>query len=263
VALAAAGPSLASRRTLYFGRGNEAMIVLDLSPSMAASDLVPTRLDAAKSIIGDFLRTRRNETVGLVAFGNEAALICPPTTDYSEISSRLASLEPGLFGDGTAIGAGIATALAHEARSTAPEKQLILLTDGENNAGSMEPSTAMRLAAGLGVSLSVIGVGSPGEAPVSYVDPATHQKRTGIYRSSFDSGKLESMTRSAGGSYYGGENRADLAAAFSSFAERSASLTRSRGVVTSVALLPAALGLGLALLALSRLLALAAGGTRP
>ena len=263
VVAAAAGPALVSKRVLYLGRGNEAIIVLDLSPSMAASDLAPTRLDAAKSIIGDFISTRRNETVGLVAFGNEAALVCPPTTDYAVISERLKSLEPGLYGDGTAIGAGLATAVAHAARSSAPEKQIILLTDGENNAGSMDPATAMRAAARFGISLSVIGVGSPGEAPVTYVDPATHQKRSGIYRSQFDAAALEALTRAAGGSYYGAENRAALASAFSGLAERSASLTRSRSLSSAHALTTQILGLGLALLVLARLLGLAGGGGRP
>jgi Ca-activated chloride channel homolog len=263
VVLAAAGPELVSKRLLYLGRGNEAMIVLDLSPSMAASDFSPTRLGAAKAIIGDFLATRRNETVGLVAFGNEAALVCPPTTDYRAIASRLESLEPGLFGDGTAIGAGIATAVAHAARSSAPERQLILLTDGENNAGSMDPAAAMRAAARFGISLSVIGVGSPGEAPVTYVDPATGQKRKGIYRSSFDAAALESLTRSVGGSYYGAENRAALGSAFAALAERSASLTRSRSLSSAEPLLVQFLAVGLALLSLARLLGLAGGGGRP
>ena len=263
VVVAAAGPSLVSKRVLYLGRGNEAVIVLDLSPSMAASDLAPTRLDAAKAIIGEFLATRRNETVGLVAFGNEAALVCPPTTDYAVIAARLKSLEPGLYGDGTAIGAGLATAVAHAARSSAPEKQIILLTDGENNAGSMDPATAMRAAARFGISLSVIGVGSPGEAPVSYIDPSTHEKHSGIYRSSFDAAALEALTRAVGGSYYGAENRKTLAAAFAGLAERSASLTLSRTRAEAQSLTMYVLGLGLALLVLSRLAGLAGGGNRP
>lgn len=263
VAVAAAGPALVTKRVLYLGRGNEAIIVLDLSPSMAASDLSPTRLDAAKAIIGDFLATRRNETVGLVAFGDEAALVCPPTTDYAALSSRLKSLEPGLYGEGTAIGAGLATAVAHAARSSAPEKQLVLLTDGENNAGSMDPATAMRAAGRFGISLSVIGVGSPGEVPVTYIDPATRQRRSGIYRSSFDAAKLEAMTRNAGGSYFGAENGAALASAFAGLAERSASLLRSRVTSSAEELTVQVLGLGLALLVLARLLGLAGGGGRP
>lgn len=260
--LAAAGPALVSKRVIYLGRGNEAIIILDVSPSMAASDFAPTRLDAAKSIIGEFLATRRNESVGLVAFGGEAALVCPPTTDYASIVARLGGLEPGIYGEGTAIGAGIATAVAHAARSSAPEKQLILLTDGENNAGSMDPATAARAASRFGIALSVIGVGSPGEAPVTYVDPVTKLKRTGVYRSDFNGASLEVLSRSGGGSYFGAENKAALAAAFVALAERSSSLTRSRSLSSEEGLTSQVLALSLALLVLARLLGLAGGGGR-
>jgi Ca-activated chloride channel homolog len=261
--IAAAGPALVSKRVLYLGRGNEAIIVLDVSPSMAASDFAPTRLGAAKAIIGDFLATRRNETVGLVAFGGDAALVCPPTTDYASIAARLGALEPGIYGEGTAIGAGIATAVAHAARSSAPEKQLILLTDGENNAGTMDPVAAARTASRFGIALSVIGVGSAGEVPVTYVDPATGQKRSGIYRSDFNGASLEILSRTGGGNYYGAENRAALASAFVALAERSSSLTRSRSLSSEEGLTAQVLGLGLALLVLARLLGLAGGSGRP
>jgi Ca-activated chloride channel family protein len=261
--LGAAGPGLVTKRIAYLGRGDEAIIVLDVSPSMAASDFAPTRLDAAKSIIGDFLATRRNETVGLVAFGQDAALVCPPTTDYASIAARLGSLQPGIYGEGTAIGAGLATAVAHAARSSAPEKQIILLTDGENNAGSMDPGTAARTAARFGMALSIIGVGSAGEAPVTYVDPVTRQKLSGIYRSDFNGASLEALARTGGGNYYGAENKAALASAFAALAERSSSLSRSRSVSSEEGLTGQAVAAALALLALARLLGLAGGGGRP
>ncbi len=261
--LAAAGPALVTKRVVYLGRGDEAIIVLDVSPSMAASDFAPTRLDAAKAIIGDFLATRRNETVGLVAFGGDAALVCPPTTDYASIAARLGSLEPGIFGEGTAIGAGIATAVAHAARSSAPEKQIILLTDGENNAGSMEPAAAVRASARFGIALSVVGVGSPGDIPVTYIDPATRQRRSGIYRSDFNGASLEALSRTGKGSYYGAENRAALAAAFAALSERSSSLTRSRSQSSAQSLTGSLVAAALALVVLARLLGLAGGGGRP
>ena len=112
--VAAAGPARVERHLLYLSRGNEVIFALDISPSMAASDFVPTRLEAAKSIIALFLSERRNETVGLVAFGGEAALVCPPTLDYEALRRRLADLQPGALGEGTAIGSGLGTAVAHE-----------------------------------------------------------------------------------------------------------------------------------------------------
>jgi len=261
--LAAAGPALVSKRVIYIGRGNEVIIVLDVSPSMAASDFAPTRLDAAKAIIGDFLSTRRNETVGLVAFGSEAALICPPTADYASIKARLAGLEPGDYGEDTAIGSGIATAVAHAARSTAPEKQLILLTDGENNAGTMEPAAAAGAALRFGMVLSVIGVGSPGEAPLTYVDPATGLKKSGIYRSDFNGASLEALSRDGGGKYYGAANKESLATAFAALAERNSSISRSRSYSEKEDLTSQALALALLLVVLARLLGLAGGSGRP
>ncbi len=262
-ALAVAGPAIVDRRVLYLSRGNEVVFVLDLSPSMAASDFPPTRLDAAKAIIGDFLSTRRNETVGLVGFGDEAALVCPPTLDYPAFAARLRSLRPGLYGEGTAIGAGIGTAVAHAARSGAPEKHVVLLTDGENNAGAMDPGTAALLAARNGISLSVIGVGNPGEAPVSYVDPATGQRRTGVYRSGFDAELLQSLARNGGGQYYAAENRAALASAFAALSERSASLARTRSATSEEPLARSFLLLSLVALVLARLLDLLGAGGCP
>ena len=102
-AIAAAGPAIVSKRVLYVGRGSEAIIVLDVSPSMAASDFAPTRLDAAKATSWDFLATRRNETVGLVAFGKATrpwSALPRPTMPRSPQGS--AGLQPGIYGDGTA-----------------------------------------------------------------------------------------------------------------------------------------------------------------
>lgn len=261
--IAAAGPAIVNRRVLYLSRGNEVIFVLDVSPSMAASDFAPNRLEAAKAIIGDFLASRRNETVGLVAFGGEAALVCPPTMDYGALASRMRSLVPGLYGEGTAIGAGIGTAVAHAARSGAPEKHVVLLTDGENNAGAMDPGTAALLASRYGIVLSVIGVGGPGEVPVAYIDPQTGQKRSGLYRSGFDATALESLALRGGGQYYAAANKAALSAAFEALSERSASLARTRSVASEAPLARPFLLLALAALALARLLELAGAGGRP
>jgi Ca-activated chloride channel family protein len=258
--VAAAGPARVNRRVLYLSRGNEILFVLDVSPSMAAGDFQPTRLDSAKAIIDGFLKERRNESIGLVAFGAEAALICPPTLDYRSLSKRLAELKPGLFGDGTALGAGIATALAHSGNSGAPERSVVILTDGENNAGAMSPSTAVALAARRGVAVSIIGVGSRGDVPLSYVDPATGQKRTGSYHSEFDRTALETLAKAGGGRYYAAENGEALHAAFAAISDSSTSLARTRSVSTEESLMRPLLGLALLLLALSRLLELIAGG---
>jgi Ca-activated chloride channel family protein len=198
--------------------------------------------------------------VGLVAFGAEAALICPPTLDYAALRSRLAELKPGRYGDGTALGSGLATALAHSASSGAPEKYIVLLTDGENNSGSIAPATAVNLATRRGVTVSVVGVGSRGDVPLSYVDPATGVKRTGSYHSEFDRASLESLAKAGGGRYYAAENGAALASAFSSISDSSTSLAKTRSVSEEESLVRPCLGLGLLALVLARLLEILAGG---
>jgi len=260
VIVAAAGPAKVSRSILYLSRGNEINFVLDVSPSMAAEDFQPNRLEAAKAIIDGFLQGRRNESIGLVAFGAEAALICPPTLDYPALRRRLSELVPGQFGDGTALGAGMGTALAHSSTSGAPRKFLILLTDGENNAGALSPATAANLATKRGVQVSVIGVGSKGDVPLTYTDPATGQKRSGSYHSEFDRGSLEGLAREGGGTYYAAENPEALAAAFASISDSSASLARTRSISREESLVRIVLALGLGILVLARLLGLWAGG---
>jgi Ca-activated chloride channel family protein len=258
--VAAAGPARVERRLLYLSRGNEVIFALDISPSMAASDFEPSRLEAAKSIIALFLSERRNESVGLVAFGGEAALVCPPTLDYDALRRRLSDLQPGALGEGTAIGSGIGTAVAHALRASAPEKYIVLLTDGENNAGSMAPATAVDLAARHGISVFVVGVGSKGEVPVSYLDPATGKRRTGTLRSDFDRVALESLARSGGGQYFAAANSESLASAFASLSQRSASLAKTRSVSSEESLVRPLLAAALLALIAARLLGLAGGG---
>ncbi len=261
--IAAAGPSFVTHRIVYLERGAEIMLVLDVSPSMAASDFEPTRLDAAKSIIGEFLSARRNETVGLVAFGAEAALVCPPTADYNSLSSRLAELKSGFYGEETAIGSGIATALAHIARSSAAEKRIILLTDGESNAGSIDPLTAARSLRRYGVGLSVVGIGSNGDIPVTYTDPKTGEVKSGLYRSGFDRASMEELAAAGDGSYFPADDRAALRAAFSSLSKMNLSPLRSRSEGVEERLVGFFAALSLALMACARIVSLAGIGGRP
>ncbi len=258
--LAAAGPAQVEHELLYLSHGNEVIFVLDISPSMAASDIKPTRLDAAKLIIKRFLSERKNETVGLVAFGGEAALVCPPTVDYETLASRLPELKPGALGEGSAIGSGLGTALAHTLHSDAPEKYIVLLTDGENNAGALSPETAVDLAARKGVRVFVVGLGSRGDVPVNYLDPVTGRRSAGVLRSTFNEANLELLAQKGEGGYYSASNAEALASAFSSISERSASLVRTRSISTERSLTLPLLALALLFLSLSRLLELASGG---
>ena len=267
--VAASGPTLVTPILLYLNRGNEIILVVDVSPSMAAGDFRPDRLTAAKTLIKSFIATRRNEAVGLVAFGGEAALLSPPTLDYATLIARLDTLKPGMLGEGTALGAGIGVAAAHGLAGALPgaggnqaparERHIVVLTDGENNAGAISPVSAATLAADGGFVVSVVGIGSRGEVPLNYVDPETGARRSGTYVSSFDRAGLEAIASRGGGAYYDAADGVALVAAFARISDRSVSLSRTRSVAAERSLLPGFLALSLAALALARLLGLAAG----
>jgi Ca-activated chloride channel family protein len=218
LAAAAGGPVIKTGETVWLDRGADILFVLDTSPSMAALDMEgANRFDAARKLMEDFALRRPSDAIGLVAVGNDAGLLAPPTTDRRLLLSRLEALRIGEMGDGTALGTGLALALFHLNRSTAPRRAVVLITDGENNAGAIRPETAAAMyPAGDsgGVSLWVIGVGSGGEAPIDYVDPVTRMRRTGAFNSRFDTESLERISREAGGHYLSAASASGFAAAF-------------------------------------------------
>ncbi len=148
------------------GEGIDIMIVLDVSNSMEESDLRPNRLAAAKATIDDFIDRRsrfRADRIGLVVFGREAYTACPLTLDYSALRQLLADVELGIVdGRGTAIGNGLGNAINRLRRSSAPSKVIILLTDGDNNAGNLDPRVAADLAAQYRVKVYTILAGDIG-----------------------------------------------------------------------------------------------------
>ena len=260
---AASGPSLVRQSLLFLERGDEVIFVVDVSPSMAAEDFRPDRLHAARALIDRFLATRRNEAVGLVAFGGEASLICPPTLDYATLRSRLSTLKPGILGEGTALGAGIAVAASHGISTPAKSRHIIVLTDGENNAGSLAPVTAAALAKDAGFDLSVVGIGKRGSVPLSYVDPATGETRKGIYESAFSKRNLEAVAKRGGGAYFDAADSRSLENAFAAIGAGSTSLTRTSSVNTGLPLAPFLIGLALVLLGAARCIGLIFGEALP
>lgn len=205
LALAAAGPNELERADEPFRSELDLAFVVDVSPSMAAMDLAPTRLDAARSFIRSYLldgeRGAGGASVGIVAFGASAALACPPTNDYAAVADRLASLQPGMLGDGTAIGQGLALAQRHLLSSGGARKVAILLTDGEDNVGLIDPLGAAADYARLGDGLAVIGLGTKGDVPFEYTDPATGRFMSGSYRSDYDEAALSALARAGGGEF--------------------------------------------------------------
>lgn len=201
--VAMAGPMVTHREEVLLSRGIDIIIVLDQSPSMAAEDFPPTnRFDTAREMIRRFVEGRDGDSVGLVSFGGEAVLRSPPTADYGWLVDRLNALQIRTLGDETAIGMGLAVATLHLSDSTASEKVILLLTDGDNNAGEIQPDTAASLAAGKGIRIYCIGIGAEGEATVELTDPETGAITRGLIRTRFDEELLRRIAETTGGGYW-------------------------------------------------------------
>jgi Ca-activated chloride channel family protein len=151
--------------------GIDIMITMDISGSMLARDFKPNRLETAKKISTEFIRGRHNDRIGLVAFSGEAFLQCPLTIDHILLDTLLNALYSGMIEDGTAIGDGLGLSVYHLRKSLAISKVIILITDGVNNTGSMDPLTAADIASLYGIRAYTIGVGKMGMAPFPVQTP--------------------------------------------------------------------------------------------
>jgi len=169
--VAFARPQSSARGERVFREGIDVTIVLDISGSMLAEDLRPNRLEAAKNVAEDFITARLNDRIGLVIFAGESFTQCPLTTDYTVLTDLLAKVETGYLQDGTAIGEGIANAVNRMKSSKSKSKVMILLTDGVNNMGSIDPATAAEIARTFGIRIYTIGVGTRGMAPYPVKTP--------------------------------------------------------------------------------------------
>ncbi len=142
--------------------GIDIVLALDVSTSMTAEDFVPNRFEAAKAVAAEFVRGRESDRIGLVVFAAQAYTQAPLTLDYPFLLTMLQEVRMGLIEDGTAIGTALATATARLRDSEAASKVVILLTDGQNNRGQVDPQTAAEAAAALGVKVYAVGVGGDG-----------------------------------------------------------------------------------------------------
>ena len=144
---------------------------MDVSTSMLARDFKPDRISAAKDIAVEFIAQRPSDRMGIVVFAGEAYTQCPLTTDRATLINLMKEVETGLITDGTAIGNGLATAIARMSSSDAKSRVVILLTDGVNNTGEVAPMTAAEIAKTYGVRVYTIGVGANGMAPYPVMTP--------------------------------------------------------------------------------------------
>ena len=153
--------------------GIDIVLTVDVSSSMLAEDLKrgSSRLEVAREVVADFISRRRHDRIGLVAFAAKAITRCPPTLDYRILASQLEQLQIGSIEDGTAIGVALASSANRLRNSKAKSRVIVLLTDGMNNRGEIDPLTAARVAEAQGLKVYTIGVGTRGMAPVPVKDP--------------------------------------------------------------------------------------------
>ena len=150
--------------------GIDIVMAMDISGSMLAEDFRPNRLDAAKKVAADFIEGRKSDRMGLVVFAGQAFTQVPLTVDHHVLLQQLGSVKSGVVRDGTALGDGLATAINRIKDSEAKSKVIILLTDGVNNQGSVDPLSAAEIAKMYGIRLYTIGVGTLGKAPYPFRD---------------------------------------------------------------------------------------------
>jgi Ca-activated chloride channel family protein len=201
IIVALARPQSSSSRQDVTVEGIDIIVALDISGSMMAEDFKPNRLEAAKNVISDFIEMRVNDRVGLVIFSGESFTQCPLTTDRAVIKNLIKDVKNGMIEDGTAIGDGLATAVNRLKESTAVSRVIILLTDGENNAGSIDPLSAADIAKTFGIRIYTIGVGTIGTAPVPYDHPL-FGRRYQQMEVRIDEPLLRKMAELTGGEYY-------------------------------------------------------------
>lgn len=183
-------------------KGIDIVMAIDVSSSMLAKDLKPYRLAALKKVAADFINERPNDRIGLVAYAGESYTKTPITSDKSIVLRALDEITYGQLNDGTAIGMGLATSVNRLKESKALSKVIILLTDGVNNMGFIEPQTAADLAVEFGIKTYTIGIGTNGNAMTPIAYNADGSFRYGMREVEIDESLLKSIAETTGGQYF-------------------------------------------------------------
>ena len=188
--------------------GIDIVLTMDVSTSMLARDFKPDRIGAAKDIAMEFIASRPADRMGIVVFAGESYTQAPLTTDRATLINLMKEIETGLIDDGTAIGNGLATAVARLKDSDAKSKVVILLTDGMNNSGEVSPLMAAEIAKTYGVRVYTIGVGAMGEAPYPFMTPWGVQVQN--VKVEIDEDLLRQIAEGTGGKYFRATNNTKL-----------------------------------------------------
>lgn len=188
--------------------GIDIVIALDISGSMLARDFKPDRLEASKEVAMGFIDGRPNDRIGLVIFSGEAFTQCPLTTDHSVLKNLMTDIRSGMIEDGTALGDGLATAVSRLRTSKAISKVIILLTDGVNNMGALDPMSAAEISKLYGIRIYTVGVGTIGYAPVPVQTPWGIQLQSMEVK--IDEPLLKQISEMTDGRYFRATNNAKL-----------------------------------------------------
>ncbi len=213
IIIALARPQTRNDEQMVTGEGIDIVLCLDISGSMLAQDFTPNRMEAAKNVAGEFIDNRPTDRIGLVIFSGESFTMCPLTTDRAVLKTQLSNVQSGLLEDGTAIGSGLATGVDRLRSSPSKSKVIILLTDGENNGGLIDPNTAKEIAKSVGVRVYTVGMGTEGFAPVPVQTPGgvvMQREKVNI-----DEKLLTQIAKETGGSYYRAKDNESLHSIYS------------------------------------------------
>jgi len=217
VALAVARPQATAIREQAEVEGIDIVMTLDMSNSMEAADIKPSRLEAAKAVIDEFVKRRVNDRIGIVVFGREALTLCPLTLDYSVVRNLVRSLQLGnVDGRGTAIGNALGTATNRLRKSTAETKVIVLLTDGANNQGNVSPQQAAEFAKTLGIKIYTILAGKQEETPVEVDTDFFGHSIFGKAHYPVNPELLKKISEQTGGRFYTAQDRKSLEDSFHS-----------------------------------------------
>ena len=228
--IALARPRSVDEEAVVDSEGIDIVMAIDISTSMLARDLTPDRLNASKEIASEFIKQRRSDNIGIVVFAGESFTQCPLTTDKHTLISMMQEIDTGLIDDGTALGNGLATAVARLADSSTPSKVIILLTDGVNNAGEVSPQMAIDMAKQYGIKVYTIGVGKEGVAKYPLMTAWGVQLQD--VEVQIDEELLMEMARETGGRYFRATDNTKLAEIYAEINKMEKGTTTSSNVLS-------------------------------
>ena len=213
IIIAIARPRSSTKMDKIDTEGIDIVRAMDVSTSMLARDFTPDRISAAKDIAIEFISQRPSDRMGIVVFAGESYTQCPLTTDRATLINLMKEIETGLIEDGTAIGNGLATAVARMQNSDAKSRVVILLTDGVNNSGEITPQTAADIAKTYGIRVYTIGVGANGTAPYPVMTPWGVQMQN--VEVEIDENLLKNIAETTGGRYFRATDNTKLSEIYS------------------------------------------------